>query len=59
MEGKRLTLAQWMREFVRGHKNYNQDSVVSQPIIHDLLETLLKITSGELKEGNFQQIFKL
>jgi hypothetical protein len=47
VEGKRLTLAQWMRQFVRRHKLYKHDSIVSNHIMTDLLDELVKVSRGE------------
>jgi hypothetical protein len=57
VEGKRLTLAQWMREFVKKHKLYKHDSIVSQEIITDLIDELVKISRGEHQDANFSNIF--
>lgn len=57
VEGKRLTLAQWMRQFVYKHKLYEKDSIVSQDIITDLLDNLVRISRGEQEDPNFGEIF--
>lgn len=43
-----LTTAQWMRKFVALHPDYKQDSVVSETICYDLINTFDRITRGEL-----------
>lgn len=45
--GKFKTLAQWMREFVENHCNYQKNSVVSEKICYDLLLEMQKITEGK------------
>jgi hypothetical protein len=57
VEGDRLTLAQWMRRFVKNHKDYKQDSTVPETTMTDLLDTLAGITKGEVKDNNFGEIF--
>jgi len=44
--GKRLTLAQWMREYVNNHPIYKHDSILSKKVMDDLLLTLHKISTG-------------
>ena len=38
--GKRLTLAQWMREYVDKHPLYTHNSILSKKVMDDLLITL-------------------
>lgn len=45
--GSLCTTATFIRNFVRNHPDYKQDSVVSEAICHDLMETCRKITDGE------------
>lgn len=45
--GKLLTTAQWIRNFVLNHPNYNHDSVVNDIINYDLLVIANKIQKGE------------
>eukprot|EP01102_Stenamoeba_stenopodia_P011556 TRINITY_DN3564_c0_g1_i1.p1 TRINITY_DN3564_c0_g1~~TRINITY_DN3564_c0_g1_i1.p1 ORF type:complete len:620 (+),score=148.40 TRINITY_DN3564_c0_g1_i1:197-2056(+) len=56
--GELITPATWIRNFVRNHPDYKQDSVVSEQINYDLIKTILKIEDGELKVpellGEFQ-----
>ena len=46
--GELLTTAQWIRKFVEVHPEYKQDSVVSESICYDLMNTFDRITRGEL-----------
>lgn len=41
--GELQTTATWIREFVRNHEDYRQDSVVSETIAHDLVMELKAI----------------
>lgn len=45
--GKLKTPAVWMRDFVRNHKDYKQDSVVTQSIAYDLIKACDAIGRGE------------
>ncbi|CAH1118764.1 unnamed protein product [Phaedon cochleariae] len=45
--GKIMTVATWMRKFVREHPEYKQDSVVTERICYDLLKTVQRIQNGE------------
>jgi glutamate--cysteine ligase catalytic subunit len=42
-DGREKTPAVWMREFVRGHKEYNGDSVVTDGIQMDLVKKVVKM----------------
>ncbi|KAJ2539244.1 glutamate--cysteine ligase [Coemansia sp. RSA 1933] len=44
--GSIMTLAAWMRDYVRSHPGYNFDSVVSPEINYDLVVALNDITCG-------------
>jgi glutamate--cysteine ligase catalytic subunit len=46
--GELNTTAQWIRNFVKEHVSYNQDSVVSDRIAYDLLMTSNRVQKGEL-----------
>lgn len=46
--GEILTTATWIRQFVTGHPNYEQDSRVTDEINYDLLKTIKGIQSGEI-----------
>ncbi|KAJ1958734.1 glutamate--cysteine ligase [Dipsacomyces acuminosporus] len=45
--GSIMTLAAWMRSFVRSHPEYKLDSVVSHEINYDLVVALDDIAHGE------------
>lgn len=45
--GKLQTTARWIREFVRSHPKYQQDSVVTQEINYDLMTMIDKVQKGE------------
>ncbi|KAJ1985777.1 glutamate--cysteine ligase [Dimargaris cristalligena] len=47
--GELMTNATWIRQFVRNHPSYKQDSVISPEINYDLLTTIRRITAGELQ----------
>lgn len=44
--GEILTTATWMRNFVMGHPDYKQDSVVSPSIAYDLVKECQEIAEG-------------
>lgn len=44
--GSLLTDAQWMRQFVLGHRDYKQNSIVSDDIQYDLLWKIAQIANG-------------
>ena len=44
--GKCKTTASWMRDFVKGHRKYKFDSVVSDEIAYDLMWELYQISNG-------------
>jgi len=48
-DGTISTNAIYMRNFIRNHPDYKHDSVITQPILYDLVQHLEKITSGEIK----------
>lgn len=45
--GELWTAAKWIREYVRGHREYQMDSVVGEGICHDLVEAVELITRTE------------
>ena len=49
--GRLWTGAKWIRDFVRGHADYQQDSVVSHGICYDLVKAVSDITQNEGKNG--------
>ena len=46
--GELLTTAQWIRRFVDEHPDYKKDSVISDTISYDLLNTFDRISRGEV-----------
>ena len=48
--GKLKTNARWIRDFVRGHSSYKQDSRVSEEAVYDLLLAIDQIQKGERKD---------
>lgn len=46
--GELMTTARWIREYIHNHPQYCRDSVVSQQINYDLLNTADKIQTGDL-----------
>lgn len=47
--GKTMTNAAWMRDFVRRHPDYKQDSVVGPTIAHDLMKACNDIGTAALQ----------
>ncbi len=45
-KGELMTPATWMRQFVTSHPAYQQDSVVSPEIAHDLMRACKEIGEG-------------
>ena len=45
--GKLMTPAYWIRNFIRQHPRYEHDSKVSDEIAYDLLWNIYQISSGE------------
>jgi len=50
-DGRLWTAAKWIREFVAGHEDYAQDSVVGEKINHDLIGAVIGIECGEKLKG--------
>ena len=48
--GKLKTNARWIRDFLRSHSSYKQDSVVSEEAVYDLMVAIDQIQKGERKE---------
>ena len=44
------TNARWIRDFVRAHSSYPQDSRVSEEAVYDLLMAIDQIQKGERKD---------
>jgi len=55
--GKRLTLAQWQRNFVDNHPDYKHNSILPKNVIDDMLLRLNEISKGSYKDCNFHRIF--
>eukprot|EP01113_Clastostelium_recurvatum_P035345 TRINITY_DN4915_c0_g1_i2.p1 TRINITY_DN4915_c0_g1~~TRINITY_DN4915_c0_g1_i2.p1 ORF type:complete len:555 (-),score=106.70 TRINITY_DN4915_c0_g1_i2:8-1672(-) len=47
--GELMTCASWMRHFISHHPDYKQDSVVSDSIQYDLLETIEALNAGKVQ----------
>jgi glutamate--cysteine ligase catalytic subunit len=45
--GEYITTASWMRKFIRSHPDYKFDSILSETINYDLLNTIQKISKAE------------
>ena len=56
--GKRLTLAQWIRNYIDSHPKYLHNSILTKEVMDDLLWRLYRISTGEIKDTNFPIIFK-
>ena len=57
--GKRLTLAQWMRNYVNNDPRYKKNSILPKEVMDDLLTALYEISKGVRKDENFREIFHL
>jgi len=40
--GESLTPATWMREFVRSHKDHQQDRYVSESVCYDMIQEIVR-----------------
>lgn len=49
--GRLWTAAKWIRQFVREHKEYKMDSVVSEGVAYDLVKAAERITVNEGRDG--------
>ncbi|CAG8855704.1 3143_t:CDS:2, partial [Gigaspora margarita] len=58
-KGKIKTTATWIRNFVRSHPKYNNDSVVSQEINYDLVKMVEKIQKGQVAVPELLDCFKV
>ena len=56
--GKKLTLAQWMRQYIYQHPEYKKDSLLSKKLIDNLMDELNGIACGKIKDPNWTPIFK-
>ena len=62
VSGQLWTGAKWIREFVRGHEDYQYDSVVSERVCYDLVKAVEGITREEGKgkgKWNGREMFKV
>lgn len=50
-DGTLWTGARWIRDFVRNHPDYHQDSVVGEKIAYDLLKRVQEVTELEGRDG--------
>ena len=50
-DGSLWTAAKWIRHFVREHKDYKMDSVVSDGLAYDLVKAAERITVNEGRDG--------
>jgi len=53
--GKLWTAAKWIREFVKSHEDYKQDSVVGEQINHDLVGAVIALDGGGKTSGNIEK----
>ena len=51
-DGRLWTGAKWIREFVRTHPEYKNDSVINDKINYDLVKTVQTVTEKEGKDGS-------
>ena len=56
--GTLWTAAKWIRHFVREHKDYKQDSVVSDGIAYDLVKAAERITVNEGRDGYAKEMLR-
>ena len=56
--GEYWTAAKWMRGFVRGHEEYEYDSIVSERINYDLIKAVEEITRKEGKSSVGWEMFR-
>jgi len=54
--GELVTDAVWIRNFIRSHKDYKQDSVVKSSIVYDLCKILEGVNQG--RESALMRIYK-
>ena len=52
--GKRLTLAQWMRQYVNNHPLYKKNSILPKKTMDDMLIALYQISKDTKKDNNFK-----
>jgi len=54
--GKLWTVAKWIRHFIREHKEYKFDSVVTEGMTYDLLKAVERITAHEGQDGFAEEL---
>ncbi|ORX77978.1 GCS-domain-containing protein [Anaeromyces robustus] len=54
--GELVTDAVWIRNFIRSHKDYKQDSIVNSTIVYDLCKILEGVNQG--RESALMRIYK-
>lgn len=59
IRGKLPTTAKWMRNYVRSHPDYKQDSVVSEIIQRDLIKRCSDISNGVVHEPELLGVHKI
>ena len=52
VSGKLKTNARFMRDYVRSHPEYNQDSIITERIQYDLLKEIKNINENPAKAEN-------
>ncbi|KAL4505198.1 hypothetical protein ABPG72_016265 [Tetrahymena utriculariae] len=55
--GQKFTVARWIRNFVKSHPEYKQDSEITNSIAYDLIEAITSISEGKTQDPNFTPIF--
>lgn len=45
--GQLQTLARWSRDYISKHPDYQKDSIITDKVQYDWIQTLLKISTGE------------
>jgi glutamate--cysteine ligase catalytic subunit len=50
-DGSLWTAAKWIRQFARGHKDYKNDSIVSDGMAYDLVKAAERVTVNEGRDG--------
>lgn len=57
--GKRLTLAQWMRNYINNDSRYKKNSILEKDLMDSMLMELYEISKGTKNDSNFKPIFDL
>lgn len=58
-QGKDLTNAMWMRQFVANHPSYNKDSIVNEQIQYDLLWSIKQIEDDPIQTSFYTKISQI